>query len=128
MSLKTSLVRQFIRRLSPQDVLDLAGEAVREWMARMPTCDVAWGRPPAVWPRDTVWSGSSPVTSVSIARSLPPLRPLSRRPGCAVWAGCGDRWRVACASGVEGTTVSPDVGGGMACSVRIQRFPPWGLR
>ncbi|RLB38065.1 MAG: hypothetical protein DRH12_13405 [Deltaproteobacteria bacterium] len=36
MSLKTNLVRQFIRRLSPQDILDLAGEAVREWMARMP--------------------------------------------------------------------------------------------
>ncbi len=36
MSLKTQLVRQFVRRLSPQDMLDLAGEAVREWMARMP--------------------------------------------------------------------------------------------
>jgi len=36
MSLKTNLARQFIRRLSPQDILDLAGEAVREWMARMP--------------------------------------------------------------------------------------------
>jgi len=36
MSLKTQLARQFIRRLSPQDMLDLAGEAVREWMARMP--------------------------------------------------------------------------------------------
>jgi len=36
MSLKTSMVRQFIRRLSPQDILDLTREAVREWAARMP--------------------------------------------------------------------------------------------
>ena len=36
MSLKTQLVRQFIRRLSPQEVLDLAEEAVQEWMARLP--------------------------------------------------------------------------------------------
>ncbi len=36
MSLKTQLARQFVRRLSPQDVLDLAGEAAREWMARLP--------------------------------------------------------------------------------------------
>jgi len=36
MSLKTQLARQFIRRLSPQDVLDLAGEAAQEWMARLP--------------------------------------------------------------------------------------------
>ncbi len=36
MSLKTQLARQFIRRLSQQDVLDLAGEAAQEWMARMP--------------------------------------------------------------------------------------------
>ena len=35
-SLKTNLARQFIRRLSPQEVLDLAGEAAREWMARLP--------------------------------------------------------------------------------------------
>jgi len=36
MSLKIRLARQFIHRLSPQEVLDLAGEAAREWMARMP--------------------------------------------------------------------------------------------
>ncbi len=36
MSLKTQLARQFVRRLSPQDVLDLAGEAAQEWMARLP--------------------------------------------------------------------------------------------
>jgi len=35
MSLKTKLVRQFIHRLSPQDVLDLAGEAAQEWMAHL---------------------------------------------------------------------------------------------
>jgi len=34
--LKIRLARQFIRRLSQQDVLDLAGEAGREWMARLP--------------------------------------------------------------------------------------------
>ena len=34
-SLKIRLARQFIRRLSPQEVLDLAGEAVREWVARL---------------------------------------------------------------------------------------------
>ena len=36
MSLKANLVRQFVRRLSPQDVLNLTGEAVRAWMSRMP--------------------------------------------------------------------------------------------
>ena len=36
MSLKTQLARQFARRLSPQDVLDLAGGAAQEWMARLP--------------------------------------------------------------------------------------------
>ncbi|HEV57590.1 MAG TPA: hypothetical protein ENN87_08845 [Phycisphaerales bacterium] len=36
MSLKTNLARQFIRRLSPQEVLALAGEAVREWVACLP--------------------------------------------------------------------------------------------
>jgi len=36
MSLKTELVRQFTRHLTPQDVLDLAGEVVREWMGRLP--------------------------------------------------------------------------------------------
>ena len=36
MSLKTNLARQFIRRLSPREVLALAGEAVQEWMARLP--------------------------------------------------------------------------------------------
>ena len=35
MSLKTQLARQFVHRLSQQDVLDLAGEAAQEWMARM---------------------------------------------------------------------------------------------
>jgi len=35
MSLKTKLAQQFVRRLSPQDVLELAGEGVREWMARL---------------------------------------------------------------------------------------------
>ena len=36
MSLKTQLARQFMRRLSPQEVLDLAGEAAGEWMGRLP--------------------------------------------------------------------------------------------
>ncbi len=35
MSLKTQLARQFVRRLSPQEVLDLAGDAAQEWMARL---------------------------------------------------------------------------------------------
>ena len=36
MNLKAALARQFVRRLSPQDALDLAGEAMREWIARLP--------------------------------------------------------------------------------------------
>lgn len=36
MSLKTELLRRFTRRLSPQEVLDLAGEGVQEWMGRLP--------------------------------------------------------------------------------------------
>ena len=36
MSLKTQLARQFIRRLSPQDVLNLTGEAAQEWMDHLP--------------------------------------------------------------------------------------------
>ena len=35
MSMKTQLARRFVCRLSPQDVLDLAGEAAQEWMARL---------------------------------------------------------------------------------------------
>jgi len=36
MNLKAALARQFVRRLSPQDALDLAGEAMREWIVRLP--------------------------------------------------------------------------------------------
>ncbi len=35
-SLKIRLARQLIRHLSPQEVLDLAGETAREWMDRLP--------------------------------------------------------------------------------------------
>jgi len=35
MNLKAALARQFVRRLSPQDALDLAGEAMRE-IVRLP--------------------------------------------------------------------------------------------
>lgn len=35
-SLKTYLARQFIHRLSPQDVLTLTGEAAQEWMDHLP--------------------------------------------------------------------------------------------
>ncbi|MEA3340685.1 MAG: hypothetical protein U9R15_12015 [Chloroflexota bacterium] len=35
MSLKTQLAQQFVRRLSTQDVLELAGQAGREWMGRL---------------------------------------------------------------------------------------------
>jgi len=35
-SLKIRLARQFIHRLSPHEVLDLAGGAAQEWMVRLP--------------------------------------------------------------------------------------------